>query len=188
MSSEGLSKRARDNKPEDDYHEAPTKPPVAKHTKGLKSLLIAVSVPLLLGVLDAFFFNPNQPFYQQLKKPFWNPPGWLFGLAWSLLYPTMGLASWLVWVEGGWKRQQHALGLYLLQLTLNLLWPAIFFGLHNLSLALIDIVALVIVLAVCINAFTPVNHVAGNLLKPYLAWVAFATLLNFSLLMMNKSK
>lgn len=196
MSSEGLAKRATDpldpatNKlPDDEYSKdlKPRKPPTAKHVKGLQSLLVAVCVPLVLGLVNAFYNSPNQPFYKDLKKPFWNPPGWLFGLAWSLLYPTVGLASWLVWVEGGWRRQMFALGLYLVQLTLNLVWPSLFFGLHDMRLAMVDIGALVVVLAACIPAFSSANHVAGNLMKPHLAWTIFAAAWNYRLWMMNKS-
>lgn len=190
MSAEGLSKRSHEpvdtsTAPDDGYTKE-LKPPSAPHMKGMKSLVIAISVPLILGVLDSFFFSPNQTFYKELKKPFWNPPGWLFGFAWSLLYPTMGLASWLVWVEGGWRRQTFALSLYAVQLTLNLLWPAIFFGYHKLGFALADIVALWVVLIACIITFAPINHVAANLFKPYLAWVTFATALNYSLWKMNQ--
>ncbi|KAH7444817.1 hypothetical protein KP509_02G093200 [Ceratopteris richardii] len=99
----------------------------------------------------------------------------------------MGLASWLVWAEGGWVKQKPALGLYIVQLVLNLLWPYTFFGQHNILLALVDIVALDFVLAACVQAFSKANHVAGNLMKPYLAWVLFATALNFSLWTLNKS-
>ncbi|MCO5586052.1 hypothetical protein L7F22_039991 [Adiantum nelumboides] len=187
-SSEGLAKRARDplDRLADDDYSKDRKPPAPKHVKGLRTLLLAVGIPLVLGSIDAFFNSPNQPFYAELRKPFWNPPGWLFGFAWSLLYPTMGLASWLVWTQGGWMRQKPALSLYVLQLTLNLLWPYLFFGRHDIKLALIDIAVLVVVLAACVNAFSKANHVAGNLMKPYLAWVIFATALNYALWTMNK--
>merc|ERR1711915_205420 len=148
--------------------------------KGVKSLLIAVAIPLVLGILDAVFFSPNSSYYKELKKPWWNPPGWLFGFAWTVLYSLMGLASWLVWVEGGFQKQSRPLLIYGVQLFINLLWPAIFFGLKKPGLALLDIAVYF-----CMDPFKPVNHVAADLFKPYLAWVLFATALNYRIYTLN---
>merc|ERR1711915_769624 len=142
--------------------------------KGVKSLLIAVAIPLVLGILDAVFFSPNSSYYKELKKPWWNPPGWLFGFAWTVLYSLMGLASWLVWVEGGFQKQSRPLLIYGVQLFINLLWPAIFFGLKKPGLALLDIALLDVAVYVCMDAF-----------KPYLAWVLFATALNYRIYTLN---
>eukprot|EP01018_Ginkgo_biloba_P003452 Gb_29494 [translate_table: standard] len=179
-SKEGTERRSVDD---EDYSKGKKKV-MAK--KGLKSLVVAIVIPLGLGILDAIFFSPNSTYYKNLKKPSWNPPGWLFGLAWTVLYTLMGLASWLVWVEGGFQRQAKPLAIYAVQLVINLLWPFIFFGLHKPGLALVDICALLVAVWVCMMSFKPVNHVAGDLLKPYLAWVAFATALNYSIYSLNK--
>lgn len=149
--------------------------------------MIAVAVPLVLGAGNALVNNPNTPFYQNLKKPSYNPPNWLFGLAWGILYPVMGLASWLVWMEGGFRTQAYPLAAYGVQLALNLLWPAIFFSAHKIGLALIDISALLVAVGVTAVLFKPVNPLAAYLLIPYLAWVAFATFLNYQYLALNGS-
>jgi len=154
---------------------------------GVPSLLVAVSIPLVLGMIDGIVNSPG-PWYATLKKPWWNPPGFLFGLAWSVLYPVMGLASWLVWADGGFQKQGYPLALYAVQLMLNLAWPSLFFGSHAITLALIDILLLVVLIAMTISAFQPVNHVAANLMKPYLAWVIFAAALNLSILLKNRGK
>ena len=154
--------------------------------EGMRSLGIAVGIPLVLGVVDALVNGPGTKWYFDLKKPRWQPPSFLFGGAWSVLYPLMGLASWLVWAEGGWAKQSHPLTIYGVQLVLNLAWPALFFGAKNLQLAFVDIVALCGAIIVTIAAFKPVNEVAANLLKPYLAWVLFATVLNYKLWDLNK--
>lgn len=154
---------------------------------GVPSLLVAVSIPLVLGLIDGIVNLPG-PWYATLKKPWWNPPGFLFGLAWSILYPVMGLASWLVWADGGFQKQGYPLTLYALQLMLNLAWPSLFFGSHAILLALIDILLLVVLIALTVSAFQPVNHVAANLIKPYLAWVIFAAALNLSILLKNRGK
>lgn len=155
--------------------------------EGMRSLGIAVGIPLVLGVVDALVNSPGTKWYFDLKKPRWQPPSFLFGGAWSVLYPLMGLASWLVWAEGGWAKQSYPLTIYAVQLVLNLAWPALFFGAKNLGLAFVDIVALCGAIIATIVAFKPVNEVAANLLKPYLAWVLFATVLNYKLWDLNKS-
>jgi len=158
----------------------------APASEGMKSLYIAVGIPLVLGFIDAIFNSPLSKWYFDLKKPKWQPPGPIFGGAWSLLYPLMGLASWLVWAEGGFAKQALPLTLYAVQLALNLAWQALFFGAKRLGAAFYDIIALDVVLVATIVAFKPVNEVAANLLKPYLAWVLFATALSWRLWDLNR--
>ena len=126
------------------------------------------------------------PWFEQLKKPPWNPPNWVFGPVWTLLYTLMAVAAWHVWGEGGWKAQGIALSLFLAQLLFNGLWSWLFFGLKSPGLAFADIAALWITLLVTVLAFWSVKPVAGLLLTPYLAWVTFATALNFSIWQLNK--
>lgn len=123
--------------------------------------------------------------YAQLNKPSWNPPGWLFGPVWTVLYVMMAVAAWMIWRRGGWRVQQLPLGLFLAQLALNALWTPLFFGLHRPDLALMDIVALWFGIVVTIVVFARVHRVAAALLAPYLAWVSFATFLNFTLWRLN---
>lgn len=153
---------------------------------GVKTLAIAIAIPLVAGIVDAVFNSPFSQWYKDLNKPWWNPPGPIFGMAWSLLYPLMGLASWLVWVEGGIQKQAYPLALYAVQLVLNLAWPALFFGAHNIPLALADITLLVGVLALTVASFKPVNEVAANLMLPYVVWVTFAAILTFNLWLNNR--
>lgn len=153
---------------------------------GMLSLYIAVGIPLVLGFIDSIFNSPMQQWYFDLKKPKWQPPGPIFGGAWSLLYPLMGLASWLVWVEGGFAKQAVPLTLYAVQLVLNLAWQALFFGAKRLGAAFYDILLLDVVLVATIVKFQGVNEVAANLLKPYLAWVLFATALSWRLWDLNR--
>ncbi|XP_002970301.2 translocator protein [Selaginella moellendorffii] len=186
-STEGLSKRSLDKlsdpAPEEDKYHGKS-PQRQQQRGGVRSLAIAVAAPFLLGAAIGFLFGPDK-WYANLQKPSWNPPGWLFGTVWSAIYPLMGLASWLVWANGGWHKQSYPLTLYVVQLGLNLLWSAAFFGLHNPLLALADIVVLVVVVLACIAAFKPVNHVAANLMQVYLAWILFALALNASIWYMN---
>lgn len=151
------------------------------------SLVVAVALPFVAGVANALLNNPNSAWYKNLKKPSFNPPDWLFGVAWGILYPVMGLASWLVWSEGGFKKQLYPLAAYTVQLIINLLWPVIFFRAQKIRLALIDISALVVAVGITIVLFKPVNPLAAYLLIPYFAWVAFATFLNYKYLVLNGS-
>lgn len=123
--------------------------------------------------------------YASLKKPSWNPPGWIFGPVWSALYTMMGIAAWLVWKSGGWAAQRRPLILFLVQLILNAIWTPLFFGLHQPGIAFAEILILWLGIAATLKAFRPVNTVAAWLLVPYLIWVSFASVLNGTLWRLN---
>jgi translocator protein len=122
--------------------------------------------------------------YAALIKPEWNPPAWLFGPAWTLLYTLMAVAAWLVWKRVGFSRP---LALYFVQLALNAAWTPIFFGAHQLGWALAEIVVLWTAILLTLLSFRRVSPAAGWLFVPYLAWVSFATFLNFTLWRLNPS-
>jgi tryptophan-rich sensory protein len=126
-------------------------------------------------------------FYRQLAQPSWAPPSSVFGPVWSLLYALMGIAAWLVWREGGWRRQRGVLGLFVLQLAFNALWSWLFFGWHRGALAFADIVLLWLLIVATVIGFWRVRPLAGALLLPYLAWVGFATALNYAVWHLNPS-
>jgi translocator protein len=156
------------------------------------SLSLPRQTVALMGWLSLCFtaavgaaFVSTDGWYASLNKPSWNPPSWLFGPAWSLLYVMMAVAAWLVWREGGWKAQRRALGLFLVQWLLNALWTPLFFGLHRPGLAFAEIVALWLFLFLTVTSFWRVSKVAGALLLPYLAWVTFATVLNLTIWRLN---
>ena len=122
-------------------------------------------------------FMPGE-WYATLKKPSWNPPGWIFGPVWSALYTMMAVAAWLVWKRGGFAAQRRPLALFLVQLALNASWTPLFFGLHWPGLAFAEIVLLWLAIAATLAAFRPVSRAAAWLLAPYLAWVSFAAVLS----------
>ena len=130
------------------------------------------------------FFMPGA-WYATLKKPSWNPPNWIFGPVWTALYTTMAIAAWLVWKRGGFAGQRVALSLFLAQLLFNALWSPLFFGLRHPALAFADIVLLWLALLSTVAAFWSARPIAGALLLPYLAWVTFASALNFALWRLN---
>jgi tryptophan-rich sensory protein len=145
-------------------------------------------IPALVGWVFICFaaaslgglFMPGE-WYASLKKPTWNPPAWIFGPVWTALYTTMAAAAWLVWRRGGWAAQRRPLLLFLAQLALNAVWTPLFFGLHRPGLAFAEIVLLWLAIAASLAAFCSVSRAAAWLLVPYLAWVSFAAVLNFTL-------
>lgn len=153
---------------------------------GLTSLLVALAIPLVGGALAGLLGNPNSIWYEKLKKPDWEPPKPFFGLVWTVLYAAMGYASWLVWREGGFDLQGDRLKVYAIQLFFNILWPVIMFSWKNISLALIDMIALLISSIYTYKAFEPVSGLAANLIVPLTLWVVYATALNYNLWRNNR--
>jgi tryptophan-rich sensory protein len=154
---------------------------------GLTRSAVALAAWLTLSFAAAAiggFFLPGE-WYATLKKPPWNPPNWIFGPVWTALYIMMAVAAWLVWRRGEFAVQRLALGLFLLQLLLNALWSPLFFGLRAPALALVDIGFLWLALLGTMIACWKVRPLAGALLAPYLAWVTFASALNWTLWRLN---
>lgn len=135
-----------------------------------------------IGVLSSP--TGNSPWYQALAKPDFNPPGWIFGPVWTLLYTMMGISFWLL-LRAGWGEARWAILLFAAQLVLNALWTPVFFRWHEIGWALAVILALEVLIVATIAAAWPVSRPAAVLLLPYAAWVAFATVLNTALYRLN---
>ena len=129
-------------------------------------------------------FSPGD-WYTHLAKPAFNPPAWVFAPVWTLLYLVMGVAAWLVWRQRGVARVAPALALFLVQLALNAAWSWLFFGLHHIGWALVDLAALWLAIGATLLAFWAHRPLAGLLMVPYLLWVSFAALLNFQFWRLN---
>jgi translocator protein len=147
---------------------------------GLCGWLVVCFAAASLGAV----FMPGE-WYAALRKPAWNPPGWVFGPVWSALYAMMAVAAWLVWKRGGFVAQRRPLALFLAQLVLNAAWTPLFFGLHRPGLAFAEILLLWLAIVATLAAFRPVSRTAAWLLAPYLAWVSFAAVLNGTLWRLN---
>lgn len=139
----------------------------------------------LAGVVGALASLDARPFYAALDRPAWAPPAGVFGPVWTLLYMAMGVAAWLVWRERGFARARGALGLFLLQLAVNALWSWLFFAWHLGGAAFADIVVLLALIVATVVAFARIRLAAAWLMAPYLAWVSFATALNWSVWQRN---
>ncbi|XP_059295106.1 translocator protein homolog [Lycium ferocissimum] len=155
-----------------------TRKQIAK--RGLKSLGIALSIPLLLTLLDISFFGSSYQ-YAKMDKPFWIPRLWALHLACLGSAFLMGLSAWLVWAEGGFHRQPMAMLLYLSQLGLSLAWDPVVFKAGATKVGLVLCMALFGVLIACVRAFKNVNPTAGNLVKPCLGWAVLLSLANLKL-------
>lgn len=141
----------------------------------------------LVGAVGALTTETGgSPWYEALEKPSFQPPGWVFGPVWTLLYALMGIAAWRVWRLGVARPGvRRALTLFGVQLGLNAIWSPIFFGAHAIGIALGVLTALWLALVLTIVAFRPLDKTAALLLTPYLAWVTFATVLNASIVALN---
>lgn len=139
------------------------------------------------AVGGAFTAKPVQTWYRTIRKPAWNPPDWLFGPVWTVLYILMAVALWRVW-RVGWDQPgvRSAVILFLIQLVLNVLWSAIFFGRRQLWWGFVEICLLWVLILATLLVFFGLEPLAGYLLFPYLAWVTFAGILNFVVWRLNR--
>lgn len=149
-------------------------------------LLLFIGICLAVGWFGSLVTTPAIPnWYAGLEKPSWTPPSWVFGPVWTALYILMGIAAWLVWVKRGFAGAPFAMTIFFVQLALNFLWSYTFFGLQMPGLAFAVIIVLWIAILATIIAFWRYSVAAGVLLIPYIAWVTYASTLNFGVWRMN---
>ncbi|WP_404711370.1 TspO/MBR family protein [Sphingomonas sp. MMS24-J13] len=149
--------------------------------------LIAAPIIVALGSASGLLSGSGygNPWFDGIAKPWFMPPGWVFPIAWTTLYALMGFALGDVLAAPPSAARRTALGLFALQLLLNLAWSSIFFGAHRVGLALATIFAIDIVVIATILAFRRVRPCAALLLIPYPCWLVLATALNWSILRLN---
>jgi benzodiazapine receptor len=149
-------------------------------------LVIAFAASFLAAILGSVFTIPNiTTWYATLNKPFFKPPDWLFGPAWTILYILMAIALYLVWREPKSKLRDTAIALYAGQLAVNILWSAGFFGLHNILLGVGLILLLLALILGTTYMFYKISKPAAYAMVPYALWVCFATLLNIAVYFLN---
>ncbi|MCI9576540.1 MAG: tryptophan-rich sensory protein [Clostridiales bacterium] len=150
----------------------------------LKPLLVSLAISLGVGLIAGLLTSGSMDFYQEIQRPPLSPPGWVFPVAWTLLYLLMGLSSYLVWNSESLARHR-ALTLYGAQLGVNFLWPIFFFCLHWIFFSFLWLAFLWILVAFLIRAFLKVNKLAAYLQIPYLIWLTFAGYLNLGIFFLN---
>lgn len=151
-------------------------------------LIIALLLPQLAGLGGMLFTDTGESsWYQELEKPSWNPPGWVFGPVWTALYIMMGIAFYLVWKSENVSKQlkSTAMIFWVVQLVLNFFWTIIFFGAQSPPFAFIEIIVLWLTILVTIILFMRVHKTAGWLMVPYIVWVSFATVLTYTIYQLN---
>jgi len=157
-----------------------------KAKSDLSKFSISIAVPLLAALLGSLFTTSGvKSWYPMINKPSWNPPSWLFGPVWTVLFLMMGVALYIVWKQGVGEKRRLAIKVFFIQLGLNVLWSALFFGLRNFWLAYAEILVLWALIFMTINKFNKVSKLAGGLLVPYLMWVTFASFLNLTIASLN---
>jgi len=153
----------------------------------VKALLVSLSLTFVVGAVASYVTLPQiAGWYRTLQKPSFNPPNWLFGPVWTLLYIMIAIAAYLIW-----QRRSHdalykkARLIYFVQLFLNFSWSIVFFGLHQVIGALVVIGLLWVSIIFTIYCFSKINRIAAWLLVPYLCWVSFASVLNLYIYLLN---
>jgi len=137
------------------------------------------------GIGSSFTIPEINGWFATLEKPSFNPPNWLFGPVWSVLFLMMAVSAWLVWRRFRFAGAPAAITAFIVQLIANVMWSVLFFGLHSPSMAFGCICVLWLLIAITIMLFWKKSPLAGALLVPYLAWVTFASVLNFSIWQLN---
>jgi translocator protein len=149
--------------------------------------IIALVAPLMVGGISGYFTASEiKSWYILLNKPSWNPPNYLFGPVWTTLYILMGYSFYRIWVSKGSSEMKNwAIGLFIVQLILNFFWSFIFFKQHNLGWAFVEIIAMWLAILCTMIAFSKIDKPATWLLVPYISWVSFATILNYTIWQLN---
>ena len=149
-----------------------------------RPLLAFILATLVIGAGASVFTAPSIPtWYASLVHPDIAPPNWVFAPAWTTLYVLMAVAAWRVWRIAGTRSKEMAA--YGVQLALNFAWSAIFFGAHQIGLAMIEIAVLLVAIAVTTTLFFRRDRLAGLLMLPYLGWTGFAAALTHAFWVLN---
>ncbi|WP_370248916.1 TspO/MBR family protein [Nocardioides sp.] len=149
---------------------------------GVASLLPFAAAVVVITIVGGLAAASSRETYAALDLPPYAPPGWVFGPVWTVLYAMIAVAGWLAWRSGGGR---PAVVAWSVQLALNLAWTPLFFAADAYTLALVEIVLLLVAVAATVVVFRRTSRLAAGLMLPYLAWVAFATALNLGVVVLN---
>ena len=142
--------------------------------------IVTYSASFIGGIATISF---KEPWYSELVKSNFNPPDWVFAPVWTTLYFMMTLAIWIYWNSK--NREMSTIYIYLIHIVFNTTWSIVFFGLHQILLALFVLMILIILIIILILKFKRVNYVSTYLMIPYLLWCCYALFLNFNLMILN---
>jgi len=142
--------------------------------------LITYSASGIGGLVTVGF---KEPWYSLINKPTFNPPSWVFAPVWTTLYLMMTIAIWLFWHSR--NRDMNTIYIYFIHIVFNATWSIVFFGLHQILLALIVLIGLILIIIILMLRFKRVNIVSYYLMIPYLLWCCYALVLNFKIFLLN---
>jgi len=166
----------------DDARSQPSLSPAAQ----AGGLIVFLTICFIAAAIGGIVTGPAiDGWYETLEKPSWQPPAWVFGPVWTMLYLLMAIAAWLVWRSAGARSAAVPLSLFAVQLVLNVAWSWTFFYLQRPGWAVLELIVLWVAIALTTLAFFRRSPVAGGLMLPYLAWVTFAGVLNFTIWRLN---
>ena len=142
--------------------------------------LITYSASVIGGLVTVGF---KEPWYSLINKPTFNPPSWVFAPVWTTLYLMMTIAIWLFWHSK--NREMNTIYIYFIHIVFNATWSIVFFGLHQILLALFVLIGLILIIIILMLRFKRVNIVSYYLMIPYLLWCCYALVLNFNIFLLN---
>lgn len=148
-------------------------------------LIILIIACNLIGAIGAVWTSSDSPWYKEINKPSFNPPSWIFGPVWTLLFTLMGISLYFVWTSPSSNIKIIALALFAVQFLFNVAWSYLFFGLNKPLWSFIEILFLLVLIIATAFSFFKINKPSGYLLIPYLLWVSFAAILNYSIWKLN---
>ena len=150
-------------------------------------LVVSLAIPLIVGFVGSIFTSTSvNTWYNEINRPSFTPPNWLFAPAWTLLFILMGLAFYFAWLKGFGGNPSLCISIFAVQLFLNLVWSILFFGLKAPLYAFVEIVFLWVAILINVIVFFRVSRVSGYLFLPYILWVSFASALNLGVVLLNK--
>lgn len=153
--------------------------------RNIKVYAVFIAITLAVGGITALITSGSMSDYKALAKPSFAPPGWLFPIVWTILYVLMAVAAARVWLSDS-SNAGKAIIFYAIQLTVNFFWPIIFFNFGAFMFAFIWLILLLVLVVFTAIEFNKADKIAANLLIPYILWLVFAGVLNFSVYMMNR--
>lgn len=170
-----------------DTHATPPSSRSSSAGRNIGMALVAIAVSVVVSVLGSMATLPNIPtWYAQLDKPWFNPPNWVFGPVWTLLYALLAFAFWrILTLPAGTPGRGGAILLYLVQMTANAAWSWAFFGFQSPMAGLVVIAILWLLIVANMVAFWRLDRLSGWLFVPYIAWVTFAAALNIAIVVIN---
>ena len=142
--------------------------------------LITYSASVIGGLVTVGF---KEPWYSLINKPTFNPPSWVFAPIWTTLYLMMTIAIWLFWHSR--NRDMNTIYIYFIHIVFNATWSIVFFGLHQILLALIVLIGLILIIIILMLRYKRVNIISFYLMIPYLLWCCYALILNFNIFLLN---